>query len=58
MLHKKLEKTIKENDKIKKVITFDSVSGANYQKKYIDFSEIVRSISKNNMLSFILCFGC
>ena len=42
-IHKKLANTISEKDFINKVITFDTVSGANYQKKYIDFSGIIRT---------------
>ena len=41
-MHKKLESTINKKDYIKKVITFDYISGANYQKKYIDFSSITK----------------
>ena len=42
IMHKKLVNIINEKDFIKKVITFDFVGGANYQKKYIDFNSITR----------------
>ena len=42
IMHKKLVNIINEKDFIKKVITFDYVGGANYQKKYIDFNSIAK----------------
>ena len=42
-LHKKLEKIIREKDFIKKVITFDYISGVDYQNKYVDFSSIINN---------------
>ena len=42
IMHKKLVNIINEKDFIKKVITFDYVGGANYQKKYIDFNSITK----------------
>jgi len=44
-MHKKLEKTINEKNFIKKIITFDIVTGANYGEKYLDFV----NITKNNL---------
>jgi len=41
MIHKKLEKTIKEKAFIKKVITFDIIANVDYEKKYIDFKTVV-----------------
>ena len=41
-LHKKLEKIISQNRFIKKIITFDVVSGANYYDNYIDFYSIIK----------------
>ena len=41
MIHKKLEKTIKEKAFIKKVITFDVIANVDYEKKYIDFKTVV-----------------
>ena len=41
MIHKKLEKTIKEKAFIKKVITFDIIANVDYGKKYIDFKTVV-----------------
>tara|TARA_Y100000590_G_scaffold279299_1_gene313595 strand:- start:593 stop:2311 length:1719 start_codon:yes stop_codon:yes gene_type:complete len=45
-MHKKMETIIREKNFIKKVITFDIVTGADYRKKYLDF----QSITKNNLL--------
>jgi len=42
LLHKKLEKIINEKNFIKKVITFDFVSGGNYKNKHLDFSSIIK----------------
>ena len=42
-IHKKLEKIINESDFIKKVITFENIPGANYQKKYINFNSIIKN---------------
>ena len=42
-LHKKLEKIIREKDFIKKVITFDYISGVDYQNKYVDFNSIINN---------------
>ena len=42
-LHKKLENIIREKKFIKKIITFDVVSGANYQHNYIDFNSVIRT---------------
>ena len=36
LMHKKLEKTIKEKNFIKKIITFDIVVGSNSEKKYLE----------------------
>jgi long-chain acyl-CoA synthetase len=44
-MHKKLEKTINKKNFIKKIITFDIVSGLNYGEKYLDFA----NITKNNL---------
>ncbi len=44
-MHKKLEKTINKKNFIKKIITFDIVTGANYGEKYLDFV----NITKNNL---------
>jgi len=41
MIHKKLEKAIKEKAFIKKVITFDIIANVDYEKKYIDFKTVV-----------------
>ena len=45
-MYKKLDKTIKEKNFIKKIITFDTIPGIAYQNKYIDF----QSIKKNKLL--------
>ena len=42
-IHKKLEKIIKDKNFIKKIITFDSIVGANYQDRYLDFSQIIKT---------------
>ena len=42
-MHKKLEKTINEKNFIKKIITFDILSGASYGKRYLDFDSITRN---------------
>ena len=42
-MHKKLEKTINEKNFIKKIITFDIISGINYGKKYLDFDSITKT---------------
>ena len=44
-IHKKLEKTIKEKNFIKAVITFDAVSSGDYDNKYFHFS----SLMENNL---------
>ena len=41
-MHKKLKKFIEEKNFIKRVITFDTVVGANYQSRYIDFNSIIK----------------
>ena len=41
-LHKKLEKIIKEEKFIKKIITFDIVAQGNYHDNYIDFDTITK----------------
>ena len=40
-MHKKLKKIIEEKKFIKKVISFEKINGANYETKYINFSDIV-----------------
>ena len=40
-IHKKLKKIIDEKKFIKKVISFEKINGANYETKYINFSDIV-----------------
>ena len=42
-MHKKLEKIINEKKFINKIITFDSIVGANYQTKYIDINSIFKN---------------
>ena len=50
-LHKKLEKIINQNKFIKKIITFDVVSGANYNDNYIDFYSVVKKdLSKSDKI--------
>jgi len=50
-LHKKLEKIINQNKFIKKIITFDVVSGANYDDNYIDFYSVVKKdLSKSDKI--------
>jgi len=41
-MHKKLENIIKEKKFIKRAITFDTVPGADYRNKYIDFVSITK----------------
>ena len=43
IMHKKLENTITEKKFIKKIITFDTVSGVDYRNKYLDFVSITKS---------------
>jgi len=47
VLHRKLEKNIREKNFIKKIITFDTIAKANYNDKYLDFE----TITKNNLLA-------
>ena len=47
VLHRKLEKNIREKNFIKKIITFDAIAKANYNDKYLDFE----TITKNNLLA-------
>ena len=45
ILHKKLENTINEKKFIKKIITFDVIAGADYEEKYLNFTDLI----KNNL---------
>ena len=42
MMHSKLKNIIDENSFIKKVITFDEISKADYKKKYLSFNSIIK----------------
>ncbi|RZO48016.1 MAG: long-chain fatty acid--CoA ligase, partial [Candidatus Pelagibacterales bacterium] len=43
MMHKKLQRIIKEKEFIKKVITFDYVSEGSYENKYQNFNDIMKT---------------
>ena len=42
LMHDKLQNIIKENSFIKKIITFDKLQNANYEKNYIHFNSIIK----------------
>ena len=42
IMHKKVEKIISEKNFIKKVITFDFISGGDYKNKHLDFNSIIK----------------
>jgi len=42
-MHDKLKNIIEEKDFIKRVITFEKISGRNYKNKYLDFNSIIES---------------
>tara|TARA_B100000686_G_C16741601_1_gene946919 strand:- start:207 stop:1925 length:1719 start_codon:yes stop_codon:yes gene_type:complete len=47
-MHNKLKNIIQEKNFIKKIITFEKVSGADYNNKYLYFDDIIKNESKEN----------